>query len=209
MPITGPSMPSAARCAAPASRAASMPSSRIASSAGNRSIMPGAAQKFEVVEALVARNVAGLGHRDGVGEQQAAAIAIVADALGNAGQPGDQRGVEGVLQEDRAVEALRAKAGGELALARPALSPRVRDHAIDGASRGRRDRPPRAAPATARCACGKTRRMARMAGSDITASPSQLVARTNPRDMEDGLKATGLRIAAGLTMALLLRQAHR
>src|ERR1035441_10389902 len=32
--------------------------------------------------------------------------------------------------------------------------------------------------------------MARMAGSDITASPSQLVARTNTFDMEDGLKAT-------------------
>ena len=29
-----------------------------------------------------------------------------------------------------------------------------------------------------------------MAGSDITASPSQLVARTNTFDMEDGLKAT-------------------
>jgi hypothetical protein len=32
--------------------------------------------------------------------------------------------------------------------------------------------------------------MARMAGSDITASPSQLVARTHTREMEDGLKAT-------------------
>src|ERR1035441_4051609 len=32
--------------------------------------------------------------------------------------------------------------------------------------------------------------MARIAGSDITASPSQLVARTNTFDMEDGLKAT-------------------
>ena len=34
-----------------------------------------------------------------------------------------------------------------------------------------------------------------MAGSDITASPSQLVARTNTFDMEDGLKSTKLRIA--------------
>jgi hypothetical protein len=32
--------------------------------------------------------------------------------------------------------------------------------------------------------------MARIAGSDITASPSQLVARTNTFDIEDGLKAT-------------------
>src|SRR5437660_11228408 len=31
--------------------------------------------------------------------------------------------------------------------------------------------------------------MARIAGSDITASPSQFVARTNTFDMEDGLKA--------------------
>jgi hypothetical protein len=31
--------------------------------------------------------------------------------------------------------------------------------------------------------------MARIAGSDITASPSQLVARTRTRDMELGLKA--------------------
>jgi hypothetical protein len=39
-------------------------------------------------------------------------------------------------------------------------------------------------------ACGKTWRMARMAGSDITASPSQLVARTSTFDMEDGLNGT-------------------
>jgi hypothetical protein len=32
--------------------------------------------------------------------------------------------------------------------------------------------------------------MARMAGSDMTASPSQLVARTSTRDMEDGLNGT-------------------
>ena len=44
--------------------------------------------------------------------------------------------------------------------------------------------------ATARCAWGNTPRTARMAGRDITASPSQLVARTNTRDIEEGLKAT-------------------
>src|ERR1039457_1071504 len=48
----------------------------------------------------------------------------------------------------------------------------------------------------AMCACGKTWRTVRMAGKDITASPSQLVARTNTFDMEDGLKATFSRIAA-------------
>src|SRR5579863_7637199 len=51
---------------------------------------------------------------------------------------------------------------------------------------------------TAMCACGNTWRMARIAGSDMTASPSQLVARTNTFDMEDGLKATGFRIPARL-----------
>jgi hypothetical protein len=36
-----------------------------------------------------------------------------------------------------------------------------------------------------------------MAGSDITASPSQLVARTNTCDMEDGLKATNFQDSRG------------
>jgi hypothetical protein len=31
-----------------------------------------------------------------------------------------------------------------------------------------------------------------MAGRDMTASPSQLVARTQTRDMEEGLKATAI-----------------
>src|SRR5438132_11332605 len=40
-------------------------------------------------------------------------------------------------------------------------------------------------------------RMARMAGSDMTASPSQLGARTQTRDRDEGLKATAIsRIAA-------------
>src|SRR5262249_28062346 len=42
---------------------------------------------------------------------------------------------------------------------------------------------------TARCACGNTARIARIAGNDITASPSQLVARTITRDTELGLNA--------------------
>jgi hypothetical protein len=36
-----------------------------------------------------------------------------------------------------------------------------------------------------------------MAGSDITASPSQLVARTTTRDIADGLKSTGSSVAGG------------
>jgi hypothetical protein len=38
-----------------------------------------------------------------------------------------------------------------------------------------------------------------MAGSDITASPSQLVARTISRETEDGLNATLIRITAVTT----------
>jgi hypothetical protein len=41
--------------------------------------------------------------------------------------------------------------------------------------------------------------MARMAGNDITASPSQLVARTQSRDTEEGLKATEFQDSSGLT----------
>ncbi len=43
---------------------------------------------------------------------------------------------------------------------------------------------------TAISACGNTVRMARIAGSDMTASPSQLVARTITREKLDGLKTT-------------------
>ena len=43
---------------------------------------------------------------------------------------------------------------------------------------------------TARCACGKISRMARIAGKDMTASPSQLVARTRIFETEEGLKST-------------------
>src|ERR1039458_8178436 len=43
--------------------------------------------------------------------------------------------------------------------------------------------------------------MARIAGRDITASPSQLVARTNTLDMEDGLKATNLQNSKRLYFA--------
>src|SRR5674476_411744 len=48
---------------------------------------PRAAQQFQVVEALMARNVAGSGYGDGTGEQHAAPVAAVSDALRNAGQP--------------------------------------------------------------------------------------------------------------------------
>ena len=46
-------------------------------------------------------------------------------------------------------------------------------------------------------ACGKTWRRVRIAGSDITASPTQLVARTTTFDIAEGLKATVLSITVG------------
>lgn len=63
-----------------------------------------AAEEFEVVIPLVFRDFAGFGRGDGVGQEQAAAVAGVADAGGDAGGPDDGGGVEGVGQEDGAVE---------------------------------------------------------------------------------------------------------
>jgi hypothetical protein len=37
-----------------------------------------------------------------------------------------------------------------------------------------------------------------MAGSDMTASPSQLVARTQSRDTDEGLKATAFQDSSGV-----------
>lgn len=50
----------------------------------------GAAEQLEVMEALVGRGVAGGEARDAVGEHPAAAIAIEADAAGDAGEPGGE-----------------------------------------------------------------------------------------------------------------------
>src|SRR5207253_772940 len=75
----------------------------------------GAAEQFEVIETLVARDVAGLGNGDGAGEEPAAGVAIVADALRDAGHPGEEGCVESVLQEDGAIEAFGVEPGGELA----------------------------------------------------------------------------------------------
>src|ERR1035441_6690972 len=44
---------------------------------------------------------------------EANSSAIVPDAFGDAGQPRDERGVESVLQQDGAIEALGAEARGE------------------------------------------------------------------------------------------------
>src|SRR3954471_16113302 len=49
----------------------------------------------------------------------------------------------------------------------------------------------------AMCACGKMSRMARSAGRDMTASPIQLVARTQILDTDEGLKGTCLQDNSG------------
>ena len=83
----------------------------------------------------------------------------------------------------------RAQEGGELAPGAQALLRGVGNHAVDGAFAGVEIGHPGPGH-QAMWACGKIRRMARMAGSDITASPSQLVARTHTREIDDGLKDT-------------------
>jgi len=72
-----------------------------------------APQQFEIVEALMPRDLAGLGNRDRAREQQPAAVATVADTLRDAGHPSDQRGIERVLQQNRTVEAFRAQSRGK------------------------------------------------------------------------------------------------
>ena len=63
-----------------------------------------ATKEFEVVELLVCRNFAGLGDGDGLGQEEASAIASIADALRDVGAPGEPGGVKCVLQEQRGVE---------------------------------------------------------------------------------------------------------
>src|SRR5882672_12929991 len=80
----------------------------------------GAAEKFEIVKLFVRGNFAGLGDRDGFGEQEAAGIAGVSNALGDLGAPGEPGGVEGVLEEECDVEFAVAEIGGEFFAAAPA-----------------------------------------------------------------------------------------
>ena len=73
----------------------------------------GAAQQFQVIEFFVRGNFAGLRDGYGVGEQHAAAIARVTDAPRDFGAPGEPRGVESVLQQQRHLELFGAKFGGQ------------------------------------------------------------------------------------------------
>ena len=72
IPIDGPCDTQPGQVRKPlAARAASMPSSRIASHGGKALHQSGAAQQFEIVKALVARNFARFGHGNRVGQEQA------------------------------------------------------------------------------------------------------------------------------------------
>jgi hypothetical protein len=65
---------------------------------------------------LVRGDLAAAGHGHGLGEQQPPAVARVADAIGNAGQPSEQRGVESILQKNRGVEVFGAQFRGQAQL---------------------------------------------------------------------------------------------
>ena len=156
----------------PAARAASRPSSRMSALGGYSWMIPGAAQQFQIIEALMPRDLAGLGRRNGLGQQPAAPIAPVADAARNARHPRQQRGVEGIGQQDARNRSSRGAARRRPGAGRPRTASRRRWR-----FRARRDRPPTAAPAPSNAPPGNASRTARMAGSDITASPTQLVAR--------------------------------
>jgi len=80
----------------------------------------GAAEEFEVVKLFVGGDFAWFGDGDGFGEEKAACVAGVADALGNLCAPGEPGGVKGVLQEEGDVESAGAEIGGEFFAAAPA-----------------------------------------------------------------------------------------
>jgi hypothetical protein len=69
-----------------------------------------AVEKLEVVIGFVGGNFAGFGHGDGPSEEERAAIAGVADALGDASAPDKPGGGESVLEEDGHVEVEFAEA---------------------------------------------------------------------------------------------------
>ena len=69
----------------------------------------GAAEQFEIIELLVRWNFSWLGNGHGFCQKKAAAIARVADALRDAGAPGEPSRVESVLQKKGDIEFLRAQ----------------------------------------------------------------------------------------------------
>lgn len=73
----------------------------------------GAAEEFEVVEALVVGDFAGFGWFDRVREEETAGIAGEADAGGDAGSPDEGGRIKGVGEEDGAVKVHAAQLPGE------------------------------------------------------------------------------------------------
>src|SRR5437764_914747 len=73
---------------------------------------PSPAQKLEVVKTLMAWNLARLGNGNRAGQQHTPAVAPVANALRDACDPRHQCRIEGVLQENGALKAVGAQAGG-------------------------------------------------------------------------------------------------
>jgi len=127
----------------------------------------------------VARDFAGTRRRDGGGEQKSAAVAAVSDALRDAGQAGNQRSLERVGEQDGGVEAALAQSAGQT------------QPGGEGARRGDvlvAERLPSIKagdPGTRQNGQVRLRvrsLMARSAGRDRTASPTQLAARTRMLD---------------------------
>ena len=81
----------------------------------------------------MAGNFAGLRDGDRLGEEEPARVAIVADAFGNAGQPHEQSGIEGVLQKNGSVKMFAAEQSGEFAFGSQALLGGIGNDAVDGA----------------------------------------------------------------------------
>ena len=80
-------------------------------------------------------NFARLRHRHSIGEQWATAIARVANAPRDTGQPGDHRRFKRVLQQDGAVEFLGTQRARQTPLRPPITRARrgiVADHTVDG-----------------------------------------------------------------------------
>ena len=88
-----------------------------------------AVQEFQIVEALVARDLALARYGNRARQQGTAAVAGVSDPFGNTGDVGDGGALEGVLQKNGAVEvfAREGAAGGPFFGESPG---RIGDHAV-------------------------------------------------------------------------------
>ncbi len=134
------------------------------------------AQQFQVIETLVPRDLARFRHGDRVCQQCAAAVAVVADARRNPGQPSDYAASKAFCSNiaasnrGRQFTAIRQSGFPPYKITSSAKSSRAYRSATQGFAK------------MAMWADGNRPRIARSAGSDITASPTQFVARTRMRE---------------------------